>query len=247
MAKILLIEDNPVDIKMVCSILEKKGHKLTTVGNGKEGIKIATSDRPDVILMDMVIPGMHGLETTIKLKKIPSTKDIPIIAITAVGGSDFIKECFEQGISAYIKKPFNSQKLIDEIDRVIGSQKKSTNKILIISNEPTDVTMITMNLMRHGYHVESTSNGKINVNQTLKNKPDLILMDDESSEDGVSAITEQLKSSDKKVTIPIILITGQVSPEKIKKNASQFGVEEIIAKPVCCNEVLDKVKKVLGE
>ena len=194
----------------------------------------------------MVIPGMHGLETTMKLKKFPNTKEIPIIALTAVGGSDFIKECFNQGVSSFIRKPFNSKKLVDEINRVVRSRKKMAKKILIISDEQKDITMITMNLMRHGYQVVTASNGKLDVDQILKDKPDLILMDEESSKDGVPAGLEELKSSDKKVTVPIILITGQASEKEIKKSATRFGAKDFVTKPVCCNEVVDKVEKVLG-
>lgn len=246
MSKILLIEDNPIDIKMVRSLLEKKGHQLVAVNNGKEGIKVAVSERPDVILMDMVIPGMHGLETTMKLKKLPSTTHIPIIALTAVGGTDFIKECFDQGVSAFIRKPFNPKILIKEIDRLRGSQKRFAKKILIISDEPTDSTMITMYLMKHGYHVETAFNGKIEIDQILKAKPDLILIEDKRSDEGVSAIVEQLNSSKNKNLIPIILITDQVLTKEIGKKTTQLGVKDFVTKPVCCNEVMDKLRKVLG-
>ena len=71
MGKILLIEDDSVQVELLKRLFEPRGHILLTARNGLEGIKVAQLERPQLILMDMIIPGMHGLEATIKLKEGP--------------------------------------------------------------------------------------------------------------------------------------------------------------------------------
>ncbi|MBP1766947.1 MAG: chemotaxis protein CheY [Candidatus Aminicenantes bacterium] len=78
MAKILLIEDDAIQIELLKKHLEPQGHIVVNAKNGIEGIKLAREGKPDLILMDMIMPGMHGLEATIKLKENPATMDIPI-------------------------------------------------------------------------------------------------------------------------------------------------------------------------
>ncbi|MCK4432159.1 MAG: response regulator, partial [Candidatus Aminicenantes bacterium] len=67
MAKILVIEDNPVDAKMIRTNLKAEGYQVIGANNGKDGIKLAKKKKPDLIIMDMILPGMHGLEASIKL------------------------------------------------------------------------------------------------------------------------------------------------------------------------------------
>ena len=120
MAKILLIEDEPDQAKMVKIRLEAKGYHVINASNGKEGISNALDEKPDLILMDMILPGMHGLEATKKLKKIPETKEIPIIAFTALGSQDFTEKCFQNGICDFIRKPFEPNELFEKIERNIS-------------------------------------------------------------------------------------------------------------------------------
>jgi len=245
MAKILLVEDNPVDIEMTRSCLEKRGHKIVLANNGKEGINRAISDMPDLILMDMVLPGMHGLEAAMKIKKFPKTKDIPIIALTAVGGSDFIKECYDEGICAFIHKPYNPIELVSKMEKFLARQKKPVKKILIINGEPAVATMITMSLMRQGYNVITASDGRRDMEQAFNAKPDLILLDDSFSEESASYLTEQLKKLDKKKSIPLILMTDQSAEKKIKKKATRWRAKDFLTKPVTCKEVINAVNKIL--
>jgi len=79
-------------------------YEVLIAKNGEDGIRLAIKKQPDLIFMDMILPGMHGLEATIKLKQNPVTKDIPIVALTVMDSSEFVATCFKEGVSAFIKK-----------------------------------------------------------------------------------------------------------------------------------------------
>jgi len=244
MAKILVIEDNPVDAKMIMTNLKAEGYQVIGANNGKDGIKLAKKKKPDLIIMDMILPGMHGLEASIKLKENPETKEIPIIAVTVMDSSDFIRECYKEGISAFIKKPYDFKELFNTIEKNIGNQKMA-KKILIIDDDPTLTTMITMSLARHGYQVIFASDGKNGVNQARIARPDLILLDNAMPGEAGVTVFEELKKSDITMSIPVILMTDQLSQAEIKKGENQSGAEDYITKPFASLEVVHKTKKIL--
>ena len=119
MAKILVIEDEPDQIKLIRLRLEARGHRVLFAGKAKEGIELAAREKPDLVLMDMILPDMHGLDATIKLKQNPETRAIPVIAISAVGSPDFTKACLQEGIVAYVRKPYDPRELFKTIEKYV--------------------------------------------------------------------------------------------------------------------------------
>ena len=123
MAKILVIEDEPDQTKLIRLRLEARGHRVRFAGKAKEGIELAAREKPDLILMDMILPDMHGLDATIKLKQNPETRAIPVIAISAVGSPDFTKACLQEGIVAYVRKPYDPRELFKTIEKYVRPEE----------------------------------------------------------------------------------------------------------------------------
>jgi CheY-like chemotaxis protein len=121
MGTILVIEDEPDQVRLIRLRLEARGHRVFSAGKAKEGIDLAAREKPDLILLDMILPDMHGLDAAIKLKQNRDTRLIPVIAISAVGSPDFTKACLQEGISAYIRKPYNPRELFKTIEKYVRS------------------------------------------------------------------------------------------------------------------------------
>jgi CheY-like chemotaxis protein len=119
MPKILVIEDEPDQNKLIKLRLEAHGFIVLSVGKAREGLAASLREKPDLILMDMILPDMHGLDATIKLKKDPLTRAIPVIALSAVGSPDFTKACLQEGIVAYIRKPYDPRELFKIIEKFV--------------------------------------------------------------------------------------------------------------------------------
>jgi len=115
MSKVLIIEDEPEQIKLISMRLKANGYEVISAESAGEGLRIAGEENPNVILLDILLPDMSGLEVAESLKSSVVTKDIPIIAITAVGTPDIEEQCKESGISDFLRKPYESQDLIDKI------------------------------------------------------------------------------------------------------------------------------------
>lgn len=119
MPKILVIEDEPDQNRLIKLRLEAHGFTVLSAGKAREGLAISAREKPDLILMDMILPDMHGLDATIKLKQNPDTRFIPVIALSAVGSPDFTKACLKEGIVAYVRKPYDPRELFRTIERFV--------------------------------------------------------------------------------------------------------------------------------
>jgi CheY-like chemotaxis protein len=105
--KILIVEDHSELRVLVCVILETLDYVPIVASHGKEGVEKAIAEKPDLILMDMMMPIMDGWEAAKALRANPNTKNIPILAMTAVFRPNELKTCLEAGCNDYIVKPFS--------------------------------------------------------------------------------------------------------------------------------------------
>jgi two-component system cell cycle response regulator DivK len=121
---ILIIEDNEVNRKLVEVILTKSGYAVLSATDAEEGISLARREHPDLILMDIHLPGMDGLSATRILKGEPSTMDIPIIALTALAMKGDEERSLEAGCDDYVDKPIRHQSLVDAVVRLLKTGGK---------------------------------------------------------------------------------------------------------------------------
>ncbi len=123
MARILIIEDNPANMKLASLLLLKAGHTALCAVDAETGLMLARADHPDLILMDIQLPGMDGLAATILLKQDPATADIPVIALTAMAMKEDREKTKVAGCDAYIAKPLRYQELYAAIDGLLARGK----------------------------------------------------------------------------------------------------------------------------
>jgi len=121
MAKILLVEDNEMNRDMLSRRLQKKGYEVVMAVDGEQGVAMAASESPDLILMDMSLPVVDGWEATRRIKENPATGAIPIIALTAHAMSDDRQKALEAGCNEYDTKPVELPRLLSKIEALLGS------------------------------------------------------------------------------------------------------------------------------
>jgi two-component system cell cycle response regulator DivK len=115
MIKILVVEDHPANMKLAVLLLQKAGYSVLSAMDGKAGLAIAQTEQPDLILMDIQLPGMDGLAATALLKQNLATRAIPVIALTALAMISDEDRCRNAGCDGYISKPLRYQELLAEI------------------------------------------------------------------------------------------------------------------------------------
>jgi two-component system cell cycle response regulator DivK len=119
MASILVIEDNAANMRLAVLLLEKAGHAVSCASDAESGLALARERSPDLILMDIQLPGMDGLAATVLLKSDPVTRAIPVIALTALAMKEDQARSLQAGCAAYIAKPLRYHQLYELIDSLL--------------------------------------------------------------------------------------------------------------------------------
>ena len=122
MTKILLVEDNQMNRDMLSRRLARKGYEVAIAIDGQQGIDMARSETPDLILMDMSLPVVDGWEATRQLKSAPETQSIPVIALTAHAMAGDREKAVEAGCNDYDIKPIELPRLLGKIEALLGGK-----------------------------------------------------------------------------------------------------------------------------
>jgi twitching motility two-component system response regulator PilH len=225
MGKILLIEDDPVQVELIKRALESRGHEVLTVRNGQGGIELAGLEKPQLILMDMIIPGMHGLEATIKLKEAEATRDIPIIALTILSNPKFVQECYRVGVADYIKKPFDPKALIESVEGIVGKPVTLTGRILIVAGVSQLATMIEMRLLRQGFEATSLAPGEFSPGRLEGEEAVAAFVDVSMPEQQIVKVFEILRASGTGKDFPIIAFAAGMNKDALSQAAARYGAQ----------------------
>ena len=110
-ARILVIEDNPLNLKLIKDVLEFHGFDVLTAGSGEEGVALASSSSPDLVLMDLQLPGIGGREALQRLRADGGCREIPVVAVTAFAMKDDAESAKAAGFDGYIAKPISVRAL----------------------------------------------------------------------------------------------------------------------------------------
>jgi two-component system cell cycle response regulator DivK len=126
--KILLVEDNPVNRRLAVFLLRSQGYEVREATTAQEALEALEKERPDLILMDIQLPGMDGLEVTRKLKAQPATADIPVIAVTSYAMKGDREKALAAGCVGYVTKPIDKNIFIQEIAARLGAKSKMEDR-----------------------------------------------------------------------------------------------------------------------
>ncbi len=117
MKRILVIEDNETNMYLIDFILRKSEYEVIEARTGEEGVELAIKDKPDLVIMDIQLPGIDGLEATKRIRKTEVDGKIPIIALTSYAMTGDKEKALKAGCTGYIEKPINPETFIGEIEK----------------------------------------------------------------------------------------------------------------------------------
>ena len=121
MAHILVVDDSPTERHFISKLLEQTGHKVSTADSGEEGVEAAKDIHPDLILMDIVMPGMNGFQATRQITTSPETAEIPVVMVSTKSQQTDKVWATRQGAKGYLVKPVNSEMLINSIKSFLAA------------------------------------------------------------------------------------------------------------------------------
>lgn len=119
MARILIVDDSPTEVHVLKTWLEKNGHETVSAENGQEGLETARREKPDLVLMDVVMPGMSGFQATRQLSKDPATANIPVLIVTTKDQETDKVWGMRQGATDYLVKPVTEEQLLAKVTEIL--------------------------------------------------------------------------------------------------------------------------------
>ncbi len=119
MAHILIIDDSPTDVRVFTTLLERAGHRVSSAGSAEQGIEMARRLRPDLVIMDVIMPGMNGFQATRALTRDPATQDVPILIITTKSMETDRVWGLRQGARDFLTKPVGEKELLARIQNLL--------------------------------------------------------------------------------------------------------------------------------
>ena len=127
MKKILVVEDNEINMYLSCRILKSSGYEVIEARTGEEGVELSIKEKPDLVIMDIQLPGIDGLETTKRIRESEADGEIPIIALTSYAMAGDRKKALKAGCTGYIEKPINPETFMGEIKKFLEVKDEKSN------------------------------------------------------------------------------------------------------------------------
>ena len=238
--KILVIDDEPDIREIVRLYLSEEGYDIIEASNGQEGIIKAQQEEPDLIVLDIMLPGINGFEVAKHLKDDPNTHDIPIIILSVLAQDSQ----YRQGILDYISKPFRQEELVAIVHKVFSKVTGKTTKktVLVVDDDPDIVDIIAICLKDNNILPEKAYNGLEALDRVKSKNIDLILLDINMPGMNGFEVIKHLKEDKKTCDIPVVVLTGTYISEDDKKHGLTLGVAKYLTKPFSADDLVKEIK-----
>jgi signal transduction histidine kinase/CheY-like chemotaxis protein len=205
----LVIDDDPTVRELLPRCLAPMGISVVAAANGEEGLRLAQELYPDIITLDVLMPGMDGWSVLTELKARPDLADIPVVMLSIV---DDPAKGFVLGASDYLVKPIDNKRLLELVNsytREIAARRLPQDEILIVEDDAALRSLLRRTLECEGWSVQEAENGRQALNYVAKHQPALMLLDLMLPEiDGIQVIDE-LRATVAGKSIPIIVLTAK--------------------------------------
>jgi DNA-binding response OmpR family regulator len=244
--RVLIIDDELDFVKMLQARLQVEGYEVLSAEDGPKGIQVARKERPDVVILDIMLPGMDGHMVCDMLKKSTLTWSIPIIYLTAKTSQADEFLAMEKGAKYYLTKPYNPAMLLEMVKSAIlesDQAPKKQDRILIIDKDLNFVNELESKLKQSGYEVLFSPSARDGLKAARANHPDIIFLDYLTSHEDSHASISIISRDEILQKIPVFILAPESIMAKVDKNLP--NVEKFITKPVNYVFVLDLLQRTL--
>ena len=268
-SKILIVDDEPLNVKLLAAMIPSEQYDTVLACSGEEALKIVTDVPPDLILLDIMMPGLTGYEITRILKSDPESQDIPIVLVTAFGGTDSEIKGLEAGADEFLNKPVNKTELLARVKSLLRlrqykqqinartcsinsiiNKKEEKNfsekeidlpSILIVEDNKIDEKLLQRYLQGEPYQIKLAKDGEEAISRAQQERIDVILLDLILPRKNGFEVCRTLKEMKSTQNIQIVAITG-LSDLESKLKGIELGVDDYLIKPVNMHVLRTRVK-----
>ncbi len=240
--RILVVEDNETSMKLFRDVLQARGYSTLEATTGEAAVELARTLDPALVLMDVQLPGIDGVEALAQLRGDERTSAIPVVALTAQAMTGDRERFLDVGFDGYLSKPVDVEELIRVVESsAIASDRPA--KILVVDDGPENVRLLEAVLVPRGYEVVTATDGLAALDLVETEEPDLILLDVMMPGLDGYAVCRHLRANDATAALPVIMVTSSIGQEKTK--AIEAGADDFIPKPFNHDELLTRVRSLL--
>lgn len=234
-SRILVVDDNPLNLKLVCDVLESEGYRIDRAGDAEEAQARLAESIPDLILMDIALPGMDGITLTRKLRQEPRYAGVTIVALTAFAMKGDDRRALDAGCDGYITKPIDTRRFPAQVATLLAKRGErevvSPIRVLVVEDETTDLKLVSLVLATSGLTVRERVSGDGILEVIVADRPDVILLDLRLPGADGRSIARRIKGDSRTRDIPIVAVTAfpeLYSPEEMR----EAGCDLCIVKPI---------------
>lgn len=254
--KILTVDDSKTVRIIVRKAFKPYDCEILEAANGVEGLAIASKQAPDLILLDVTMPVMDGVEMLTKLKSDPQLKGIPVMMLTAEGGRDNVLKIAKIGVRDYLVKPFKEDVLIEKAGRVIDlkplSEAPAKAKsifdpadILVVEDKPVIIQQIQEGLKHTPWKIHGVATQGEAIDFCSRTPPDMMLVSLSLPEESAFTLFRLVRTNVKTKYTPVFALV--VKTETVQQQQAQtVGFSAIITKPIDLNELETKMAKAMN-
>ena len=272
-SKILVVDDEPLNVKLLTAMIPSDQYDTASAFSGNEALRLVRDFQPDLILLDIMMPGLNGYDLTRILKSNTESRDIPVVLITAFRGSEYEIKGLEAGADEFLNKPVNKTELLTRAKSLIRlrqykeqlksrtcSIKSVTHKkkakncldneeldlptILIVEDNKVDARLIQRYLHGEPYQIKLAGNGEEAISRSQQERIDVLLLDLLLPGKNGFEVCRTLKEGEKTQNIQIVAITG-LSDLESKLKGIELGVDDYLVKPVNMHVLRTRVKSLV--
>lgn len=254
--KILTVDDSKTVRIIVKKAFKTYDCEIIEASNGVEGLATAAKEAPDVILLDVTMPVMDGVEMLTKLKSDPALKAIPVIMLTAEGGRDNVLKIAKIGVRDYMVKPFREEVLVEKVGRIIDLKPLSEGpvkaksildaaSILIVEDKPAIVQQIQDGLKHTPWKIHGVNTTGEAIDFCSRGQPDLVIISLTLPEEAAFTLFRLIWTNVKTKYTPIFGLVVKTELQA-QQQAQQVGFTSIITKPIDIPELESKISKAMN-
>lgn len=222
---VLICDDDPETRDALRDMLTRRGYDIREVASGESLHPAIAAHRPDVILLDIFMPGMNGWEALARLRNDPETADVPVVIVSVLGREENGEPLFD--LSGWIHKPLDEQHVAETVDGVCRVQRKP--RVLLVEDDLDLARVVTASFERYGVEIVHAVNGRQAIELSTKMQPDLLVLDLILPEVDGFQVVEWLKDHQLWRNVPLVVYSA-LEPTPSQKERLTLGSTEFMTK-----------------
>ena len=262
--RVLVIEDNPANMELVRYVLEAFGYTVIAAADGEKGLELARAAPPDLVICDLQLPGIDGIEVAKRLRALPALARVPLIAVTAYAMVGDRERVLAGGFDGYISKPLDPQTFVPQIAAFLKSPAPTPMQMdtataeagrpnpevraqaLVLDDTRENTELLRSLLEPHGIAVEAVERIEEALERLARRKPDLIISDlhlgNERGEDFYSAV----KARPALKAVPFLFISATEPTDVDRRKALAAGADRFLLRPIDNARLLVEIEACLA-